>query len=90
MKESGGIIMTQPATEKKLSERLLPIGVNLISFGIFAAVAIILRASVAPVRILVTFCLSFFVQLCYSLSIEPVRPTKGMTVKHLFTDRLDQ
>ena len=53
MKESGGIIMSQP--EKKLSHRLFPIGVNLISFGIFAAVAIILRASVAPVRFMKDF-----------------------------------
>ena len=58
MKESAGIIMSQP--EKKLSQRLFPIGVNLISFGVFAAVAIILRASVAPVRIYERFCLSSF------------------------------
>ena len=53
MKESAGIIMSQP--EKKLSQRLFPIGVNLISFGVFAAVAIILRASVAPVRFMKDF-----------------------------------
>ncbi len=50
MKESAGI-MSQP--EKKLSQRLFPIGVNIFSFAIFAAVAIILRASVEPVRFFV-------------------------------------
>ena len=54
MKESAGI-MSQP--DKKVSQRLFPIGVNLVSFAIFAAVAIILRASVAPVRIFVKFVL---------------------------------
>lgn len=37
-------------TDRKLSQRLIPIGINLVAFGIFAGVAIALRASVAPVR----------------------------------------
>jgi len=37
-------------TDRKLSQRLIPIGINLVAFGIFAGVAIALRASVAPVN----------------------------------------
>ena len=50
MKESGGI-MSQP--EKKLY-RFFPIGVNLILFGVYVAVAVFLRAGAVPVRILST------------------------------------
>jgi hypothetical protein len=46
-------------TEKKISHRLLPVGINLISFGIFAAVAIILRASVTPVNLNKDFLKTF-------------------------------
>ena len=31
---------------------------------------------------------TFMVHLCYSLSIEPVRPIRGMTFKHLFPYQL--
>ncbi len=40
-----------PETDRKLSQRLLPVGINLAAFAIFAGVAIALRASVTPVNI---------------------------------------